>query len=239
MNKRFLSSDKYSLNSLNIFIIFTIFTFIAIGCKEQDGGNNANTIPKSDINAIVGNVFSSNEVCSYPNGILSEKYGRFNQSWLKSKNDPNPNTQYYCSPSEKSVKIYDTMNDVEVSISYSALGSNQKGAYRISIEYWITSNSNIPLNVDQEYRRKNLIQFCSEITKKSLKSNLSKTMVERLQNQKRIGSPAGVEIAKPFCEKLAQGFVCVAENISQKDNLLGFKIFASEEAYQNYIDGKG
>lgn len=216
-------------NLTNLTIILAISIFITLGCKDSSNINsNVN-----ETKVIGGSVFPANEVCSYAKGSVLDKYGSLIKKWEEDVESKDPNARYFCEPTDKSIKIVDSLNNIEVSIDYDAWGNNPQGAYIIKLEYWAKSDTSIRLDVEQALRIKNLIPYCKDITKKALKTPLSQSLVEKLQNPKSISSPTGVR-AKPFCEKVGQGFVCVTSNISQSDNLIDFKIFASEESYQGY-----
>lgn len=214
-------------------LILVVSLLIFLGCQDSAKSSRNNRENKG----FGGPVFPASEVCNYPKGGVLDKYGSFNQVWQKARFPSkeseaiNPNLLYSCA--EQTIEVPDTTNDTKLEISYSALGSVAEGAYRVSVDYWITSDTSIPFSTDQKLRSEALIPFCNEITKKALKTSLPKGIVAKLQNVERIGSPTGV-VAQPTCEKLGSGFVCIAENMSETGNLVGFKIFASEESYQSY-----
>jgi len=227
---------KSQVHPSNLILILVLAILVILGCKGS--GKLSNNVENTK--AFGRPVFPASEVCSYPKGSVLDKYGTFNQTWRKA-NFPskeiealNPNLLYSCS--EQTIGITGTPNDIELEISYAALGSMAEGAYRVSVDYWITSNSSIPFKTDQKLREEILVPFCDDIAKKALKTSLSRSIVAKLINVERIGSPTG-SIAQPTCEPLGQGFICVTENMSPSANLLGFKIFANEESYKSFQSG--
>lgn len=224
---------KPSINLTNLSIILTVMIFITLGCGNSSNTNSSTSSSANQTKVIGGSVFPANEVCSYAKGSVLDKYGSLIKKWEEDVGSKDPNARYFCEPTDKSIKINDFVNDIEVSVDYDAWGNNPQGAYIIKLEYWAKSDTSIRSDVEQALRIKNLIPYCKDITKKALKTPLSQSIVEKLQNPKSISSPTGVR-AKPFCEKVGQGFVCVTSNTSQSDNLIDFKIFASEESYQGY-----
>jgi hypothetical protein len=219
-------------NVLNLTIILLTAVFFILGCKDTNSSSGTNT--SSNIKVIGGFVFPSNEVCQYADSGIISKYGILNLKWGKSVEGKDPNVQYYCKPLEKSIRVTSVLEETEITLNYDAWGSSNQGAYTISVEYWAKSDTKINNETDQATRANVLIPYCNEIAKKALKANLPKTIIERLQNKKRRGSPTGTA-AKPFCEKLGQSYVCVDEIMEQTDNLLRFQILANNEAYQAYL----
>lgn len=223
-------------NPNNLIITLVILIFIILGCKNSsDTNSNANN-PK----IIGGDVFPANEVCNYPKGSIAEKLGKFKQNWYKVP-DPDwndPNTLYGCGGGYEYIKSKDYANDFEVSLGYTSLGSRPEGAYRIGTEYRVMWERDFPAKAESAFRTNTLIPFYNEISKKALKQPLSTTMTKKITSIKR-GDFREDGKSNRLCEKLGQGFVCVSDSTNPTAQgiwYIDFKIFASEESYQNYLN---